>query len=173
MPSTAIVQSGAGVGDRREAEPLDFAPAAARQHAREAVVAAVDDQPAGVRDRAHQMMELRLDRGEIGKDVGVVVLEVVQDRGARTVVDEFRALVAERGVVFVGLDHEERAVREARRDAEVECDAADQESRLRVRPGRVSRRASRVVVVLPCVPATASTHLSSSTFSASHCGPEI
>ena len=29
-----------------------------------------------------------------------------------------------------------------------------------------------VVVVLPCVPATATTHLSLSTFLASHCGPE-
>ena len=29
------------------------------------------------------------------------------------------------------------------------------------------------VVVLPWVPATASTHLSCSTFSASHCGPEM
>ena len=30
-----------------------------------------------------------------------------------------------------------------------------------------------VVVVLPCVPATASTHLPCNTFSASHCGPEM
>ena len=29
-----------------------------------------------------------------------------------------------------------------------------------------------VVVLLPCVPATATTHLPRRTFSASHCGPE-
>ena len=54
------------------------------------------------------MMELRLDRGEVGKDVGVVELEVVEHRGARPVVHELRALVEERRVVLVGLDHEER-----------------------------------------------------------------
>ncbi len=52
-------------------------------------------------------MELGFDRGEIGEDVRVVEFEVVQNRGARPVVDELRALVEERGVVLVGFDHEE------------------------------------------------------------------
>ena len=70
------------------------------------------------RHHAHEMMELRLDRREIGEDVGVIVFEIVEDRGARPVVDELRALVEERRVVLVGLDDEERAVGEARRHAE-------------------------------------------------------
>ena len=82
------------------------------------------------RHGAHQVMELALDRGEVGEDVGVVELEVVEDRGARPVVDELRALVEERGVVLVGLDHEERAVAEPRRHAEVQRHAADQEAGL-------------------------------------------
>ena len=46
------------------------------------------------------------------------------------------------------------------------------------KPGRM-RASSRIhasiaeVVVLPWVPATANTHLSRSTLSASHCGPEV
>jgi hypothetical protein len=75
-------------------------------------------------------MELGLDRGQVGKDVGVIVLEVIQDRRARAIVHELRALVGERGVVFVGLDHEERALRQSCRDAEVHRHAADQEPRV-------------------------------------------
>ena len=91
----------------RGVEALDFAPAAARKHAAEARLAAVDDQPSFRRHGANQMMELRLDRREVGKDVGVIELEIVEDRGARTIVDEFRPLVEECGVVLVAFDHEE------------------------------------------------------------------
>ena len=80
-------------------------------------------------------MELRLDRGQVGKDVGVVELEIVQHRGAWPIVDEFRALVAKRSVVFVGLDDEERRRAQARRNAEVLRHAADQETGLE--PGAV------------------------------------
>ena len=47
---------------------------------------------------------------------------------ARPVVHELRALVEERGVVFVGFDNEEPGVAEARRSAEVGGYAADQET---------------------------------------------
>ena len=48
----------------------------------------------------------RLDGGQVGEDVGVVELQVVQDRGARPVVHELAALVEEGGVVLVGFDDE-------------------------------------------------------------------
>src|SRR3546814_13387239 len=54
-------------------------------------------------------MELALDRGHVGEDVRVVVFEIVEDRDARTVVHELRALVEERGVVLVRFDHERLA----------------------------------------------------------------
>ena len=78
-------------------------------------------------DRAHQVVELGLDRAEVGKDVGVVELEIVEDRRARPVMHELRALVAEGGVVLVGLDHEEGRLGQTRRHAEVLRHAADQE----------------------------------------------
>jgi hypothetical protein len=73
-------------------------------------VAAIGDDQAVARHGAHQVMELGLDGAQIGKDVGVVVLQVVEHGGARPVMHELGALVEEGGVVFVRLDDEERAV---------------------------------------------------------------
>ena len=143
------------------------------QHALQRLVAGVDDQPAARRHGAHQVMELALDRRQVVEDVGVVELEVVEDRGARPVVDELAALVEEGGVVLVGLDHERRGrVAEARRDAEVERHAADQEARALAGRSRIQASID-VVPVLPWVPATASTWRPASTWSASHCGPLV
>ena len=76
--------------------------------------AAVGDDQAVAGHGAHQMVELGFDRRQVGKDVGVVVFEVVEDRRARPVVDELAALVEEGGVVLVGLDDEVPTLPEAR-----------------------------------------------------------
>ena len=55
-----------------------------------------------------------LDRGEIFKNVRVIEFQVVDDRDLRQVMDELAALVEKRGVIFVALDDEPFAVREAR-----------------------------------------------------------
>jgi hypothetical protein len=65
-----------------------------------------------------------------GEDVGVIELEVVDDRDLGQVMDELAALVEERGVVFVALDDEPFAVREARALAQIVRDAADEETRV-------------------------------------------
>ena len=82
------------------------------------------------RHGANEVMELALDRGQVIEDVGVVELEVVQQRRAWPVVNELAALVEERGVVFVGFDDEGLALAQARRHAEVQRHAADQKARL-------------------------------------------
>ncbi len=51
-------------------------------------------------------MELALDRGDVRKNIRVIEFEVVEDRDLRAVVDELRALVEERGVVFVRFNDE-------------------------------------------------------------------
>src|SRR5690606_8251533 len=65
-----------------------------------------DNGPAG-RYRAHQMMKLRLDGLQIGKDVGVIVFKIIKYGGARAVMYELRALVEKSRVVFVGFDDEQ------------------------------------------------------------------
>ncbi len=78
-------------------------------------------------------MKLPLDGGNVGIDIRVVVLEVVEDRGTGPVVHELRPLVEERGVVLVSLDHEERLAAEPRAGIEVGGYAADQKSRCQPR----------------------------------------
>ena len=95
------------------------------------------------------MVELRLDRGQVGKDVGVVELEIVEDRGARTVMHELGALVEERGVVLVGLEDEEGRGGRARRHAEIARNTADQEPGLEsgaLEDRREHRRSRRLAV---------------------------
>ena len=96
------------------------------------VCCVVHHQPAARHD-AQQVIELPLDGLEIGVDVGVVELEIVEDQRARPVVDEFGALVEECRVVFIGFDHEEWRVTEPRADVEIARHAADQETRRKTR----------------------------------------
>ena len=65
----------------------------------------IDYHAATARYRAHQVVELTLNGGEVVKDVGVVELEVVQNGCAWVVVHKFAAFVEESGVVLVGFNH--------------------------------------------------------------------
>ena len=119
------------------AEVFHQRPAALRQHGLQALFAAVAHNQAVARDGAHEVVELGLDGGEVGENVGVVVFEVVQNGGTRAVVHELAALVEEGGIVFVGFDHEKRRaagrigfgrLRQAGGNAEVLRNAADEEA---------------------------------------------
>src|SRR5476649_2911838 len=89
----AVVVLGHGPVDAiGAAEVFVLAPAAARNHALQGRLVAVDDEPAYAGHGAHQMVELGLDRAQIGEDVGVIVFEVVEDGGLGVIVDELAAL---------------------------------------------------------------------------------
>ena len=96
----------------------------------------VDDHAATGGNGANQVVELALDGFQVFKDVGVIELEVVEQRRAGTVVHEFAALVEEGGVVFVGFDDEQGARRERGagaqpgRDTEIQRHPAHQKTRL-------------------------------------------
>ena len=75
------------------------------------------------------MMELTLYGRKIREYIGVIELQIIEDGGARAVMDELAALVEEGAVVLVGLDHEERRLAQARGDAEVLRHAADEKTR--------------------------------------------
>ncbi|MNM37101.1 hypothetical protein D3C81_478240 [compost metagenome] len=119
------------------AETFLFAPAAARQHALQRGLIAIEDEAANAGHGAHQVVKLRLDRVQIGEDVGVIVFQVVHDGSLRVVVHEFAALVEEGRVVLIGFDDEEVRIgalainlaAEAGGNAKVHRHAADQKAR--------------------------------------------
>ena len=74
------------------------------------------------------MVELRLDGAQAVEDVRVVVLQIVDDQRARTVMHELGATVEIRGVVFVRLHHEERRRTQPCGLAEIARHTADHES---------------------------------------------
>src|SRR5690606_59608 len=56
----------------------------------------------------HQVMKLRFYGVQVGKNIGMVVFEIVQDGRTRTIMHELRTLVEECRVVFVRFNHEVR-----------------------------------------------------------------
>ncbi len=96
---------GAVVVGRAEPKPLDLAPATLSEHLIQSQVVLVGDHGAVAWDGADQVVELCLNRAQVGINVGVIELEVVQHRHAGAVVNKLRALVKKRRVVFVSLDH--------------------------------------------------------------------
>ena len=87
------------------------------------------DQPF-VRNRAHEVVKLYLNRCQIRENIGMVEFEIIQNRRARTVVHKLTALVEKRGVVLIRLNHEKRIVGQTCRDAKVTRHAADQKARV-------------------------------------------
>ncbi|MCY1176840.1 hypothetical protein D9M73_171270 [compost metagenome] len=108
---------------------LHRGPAAHADHTLQRLLGGRVDDQAFAGDSPHQVVELPLDRGQVREDVRVIELKVVQDCRARAVMDELRALVEERTVVFVGFDDEEGCITQACRHREVLRYAADQEAR--------------------------------------------
>ena len=96
-----------------------------------------------------------LDRLQVFKNIGVIELEVVDDRDLRQVMDELAALIEKGGVVFVAFDDEPFAVGEARALAEILGNAADEITGIQPLCSN-TQVSSEVVVVLPCVPETTS-----------------
>ncbi len=112
---------------------LHRGPAAHLDHALQGRFGGWMNDQAFARNGSHQMVELPLDGRQIRKDVGVVELKVIQDRRARTVVNEFRAFVEKGAVILIRFDHEKRRIAQACRYGEVLRHPADQETRAHAR----------------------------------------
>ena len=128
---------GAGVGNPEPGLPfailtakgLDRGPAAHGQNLADDLVGGIDQQPARAGHDAHEMMKLPFDRLQIRVNIGVVELDIINDRDLRGVVDHLGALVEEGGVVFVRLDDEGPTVGEPGRTTEIQRHATDQKPR--------------------------------------------
>ena len=120
---------GPPVGALGEAEGFDAAVRLRSQRPRLFVVHA-DEEQAAPRDQVHEPPERKPDRLQVRIDVGVVVLDVVDDGDVGQVLQELRGLVEERAVVLVPLDHEFPPAAHAIAAAEVVGDAADEHARI-------------------------------------------
>ena len=117
-------------GDR---EFLHRRPAAHCDHIIQVGVAAIDDQLALAGHRANQVVELFLDCAYIIEYIGMVEFEIIQHAGAGLVMDKFGTFVEEGGIVFIGLDHEERVIAVACGQAEILRHTTDQETGIQAR----------------------------------------
>ena len=90
---------------RIDRKDLHRGPATLFDQPGETRIRAVDDQPSAPRGAPQQQVKLPKHRIQVGIDIGVIVLDIVDDHGARAVVQELGVLVEERGVVLVALNN--------------------------------------------------------------------
>jgi hypothetical protein len=88
-------------------DPFNRRPASFRENSLEIRVTPIRYDEAISWNHPDKMVELLLDSRKIGKDVGVIELEIVQDRSSRPKMHELGALVKESGIVFIRFDHKE------------------------------------------------------------------
>ena len=94
----------------RIVETRNRRPATARQHAVNARFKRIgNDQPVAGQC-THQVMELRFNSRQIGKNIGMIEFKVIQYHGTRPIVDKLRAFIAKRRVVLVRLNNEKRRI---------------------------------------------------------------
>ena len=92
------------------AKLADTAPVTHVQHALQALFIRIHHQATAYWNCAHKVVELPLDSFQVVKNICVVELEVVQNRGAGTVMDEFATFVKKCCVVLVGFNYERGAM---------------------------------------------------------------
>ena len=129
-----------------QAKLAHVAPVTHVQHALQAFFICIHHQSTTGGHGAHKMVELPLDSCQVVKNICVVELKVVQNRGARAVVDELAAFVKKRSVIFVGFNDKRCALAlsfgalraglaraclaQACRNSKIQRHAAHQKSRL-------------------------------------------
>ena len=114
-------------------------------HALGHVLAAIErHNQAAARDQVYESLEGCLHGVEVGVDVGVVKLDVGQNQRIGKVMEKFRPLVEEGGIVFVALHDEGARGPQLKAGSKVLRHAADQKRRLQC------RRLSRGHLVYPC-----------------------
>ena len=108
---------------------MQLAPAAHVQHRLELRIFTIADDDPVAGDGPYQVVKLGLYGRHVGKNICVVVLQIVQNRNPRAVVNELGPFVEKSRVVFVCLDHV--VVRSTPgRHVEIQGHAADQKTRL-------------------------------------------
>src|SRR4051812_5934224 len=99
----SILGCGAGGPSFGHAESLNRRPSSFCKYSLQGCVLPIHHQKTRFRHDPYEVSKLAFNRSEIVEDVGMVELEIIQNRGLRTVMHELGALIEERGVVFIGL----------------------------------------------------------------------
>ena len=92
------------------------------------LIICIDDNRARSRHATQQMMKLDLDGFEIGKDIRMIIFEIVQDQQPRAIMKKFAALVEEGRIVFISLDHERPTLTQPCPHAKVLRNTTDQKA---------------------------------------------
>ena len=101
------------------AEAFNLAPAAFLQRLFQGRFTVRKNQPPGGGHGTNQVMELGLDSGQVGEDIRVIEFQIIENDGARAVMNKLAALVEEGGVVFVRFHHKKRCLTEAGRHPKI------------------------------------------------------
>ena len=117
------------VGAVAQPERLDPALRPLAERHRLGVVGA-EKQQAAAGHQVHEALERHADRREVGIDIRVIELDVVDDGDVRQVFQELGGLVEECAVVLVPFDHELPAAADAIAALEVLGNAADEHARV-------------------------------------------
>src|SRR5579859_7398252 len=83
---------------------FDMTPATLREDSFHRLIPGIRNDGSLARHRSDEMVKLSLDRREIGKNIGMIEFEIIQDGHVWPIMDELRPLVEERRVVLVGFD---------------------------------------------------------------------
>ena len=131
-------------------EALYRRPATLCQHPFQRRLVVGDHQVAVTRHGSNEMVKLALDSREISEDIRVIEFQIVENRDIRTVVNELRTLVEERGIVLVRFHDERRTgLAKTRRASEIAQYAADEKTGFETRgfqyPGQHARRGGLAV----------------------------
>jgi hypothetical protein len=131
-----------------EAKPLQRTGHLVQQR-RQVGIVPVGQQQSVPRHQPDELPKRFLDRRQVLEDVGVIELQVVQDRRLRQVMDEFAALVEKCSVIFISFQDEPFTPSQMTTPAEVERQTANQVTGIQTRvlehPGQ-QRRRSRLAV---------------------------
>src|SRR5882724_5973000 len=105
-------------------------PATALQHAIQCCHTTIADNQARGWNGAYQMVELNFYCGQIGKNISMIKLQVIEYRGARAVVYKLGAFLEKCSVVFVCLNDKKRRVGQPCGDGKILRYATDQKPRV-------------------------------------------
>ena len=107
LKTAAVALLQLGLPPNRGPQILGGTPTPHLQHLFEGRVALRQYDLTPPRHGADQMVKLALYSRQIGKDVRVIILKVIQHQGLGLVVDKLAALIKKGGIVLISLHHKE------------------------------------------------------------------